>query len=141
MCPAEPAHSSAERREIDRQHDYQFELLDRLHAAISADQSAGTIGRILDEFVSFSEVHFESESLAMRLFNYPEHDDHVRDHDHLMETMRGVLADYQAGKKELALEQALRMKAHLIGHIQSRDHALLVYLDELQKGQTPTPAT
>ncbi|UCE89282.1 MAG: hemerythrin family protein [Pseudomonadota bacterium] len=133
MCPGELAHGNAERREIDRQHEYQFELLDRLHAAIAADQSAGTIGQILDEFVSFSEVHFETEHLAMRLFNYPGHDDHVRDHENLVEALRGILSDYQAGEKNLALDEALRMKGYLIGHIQGRDHALLAYLDELQE--------
>jgi hemerythrin len=44
------------------------------------EQDAAGVGEILDHLIAYSEAHFMSEELLMRLKSYDDYEDHVEDH-------------------------------------------------------------
>lgn len=68
----------------DVEHHVQLGLAQTLCEAASTGVDAALARDILDQLVAYSDVHFLSEQLLMRLCGYPDYDDHVLDHDRLM---------------------------------------------------------
>lgn len=52
---------------IDDEHRRMVEILDALRATAGADSDAAAQGRLLDEMIRTSELHFRSENALMRL--------------------------------------------------------------------------
>ena len=72
--------NSAANADVDREHEVQLGLLRALCVAAGENRAAGEIGEILDHLIAYSEAHFMSEELLMRLKSYDDYEDHVEDH-------------------------------------------------------------
>lgn len=64
----------------DREHEIQLGLLRALCTAAGENRDAAVVGEILERLISYSEAHFLSEELLMRLNSYDDYEDHVDDH-------------------------------------------------------------
>ena len=113
---------------IDAEHRVQLGLIDALHDAVRQGNKPTVVGEILDQFIAYSELHFVSEELLMRLYAYPDYADHMEDHQALIENLRRIKTKYQAGDQAPAMDAARHIKDLLLGHIQGRDHAFAEYL-------------
>lgn len=119
---------------MDTEHQVQVGLVRALCDAIRTGADAGRTREILDQAVEYSAVHFMSEQLLMRLCSYPDYDDHVLDHDHMMEVLRGVAAQQGEGHGSLALNEAQDVLGFLSRHIAVRDRRFTeYYLDWTRK--------
>ena len=67
-------------RGIDGEHHVQLELLGALRSVLTAGEERGRIDEILEQLVDYTKVHFASEQLLMRLYNYPHIQQHQADH-------------------------------------------------------------
>jgi hemerythrin len=72
-------------------------------------------------------VHFLSEELLMRLCSYPDYHEHLADHLHALETLRGVAAALGEGEDLLALRTAEDILGFLARHIATRDRNFAAY--------------
>jgi hemerythrin len=117
---------------IDNEHRVQLGMLTALCDAVDERQPAAKIHEILNQLTAYSELHFMSEELLMRMYAYPDYDDHVLDHTAMTERLNQILRRYAAGQEALALKTANEMRDFLLGHINSRDQALTVYLETMQ---------
>ena len=59
----------------DAEHHVQLSLAQTLCEAASTGVDAALAREILDQLVAYSDVHFLSEQLLMRLCSYPDYDD------------------------------------------------------------------
>ncbi|WP_455219905.1 bacteriohemerythrin [Kaarinaea lacus] len=118
---------------IDKEHQVQIGMLDAFCTLIVDNEPQTKIHEMLNQLTSFSEVHFMSEQLLMRMYAYPEYDDHVNDHETMTEHLNQIKQSYTTGEKNMALETANEMKKFLLGHISSRDQAFTNYLTNMQK--------
>jgi hemerythrin len=112
---------------IDSEHQVQIGLVRALCDAIRSGADAGQTREILDQAVEYSAVHFMSEQLLMRLCSYPDYDDHVLDHDHMMDALRGVAVRQGGADDGLALNEAQDILGFLSRHIAVRDRRFTEY--------------
>ncbi len=111
---------------IDREHQLQLQLMETLSAAIGAD---GVVDELLKQLAEYSRAHFLSEELLMRLYTYPDYDDHVLDHVKMTEWVDELAARRgDADAMQRAISELITVFRR---HIDSRDRKLQDFLTGL----------
>jgi hemerythrin len=114
--------------ETDGEHRIQLELLRALYAAAREEAPSPDVDEILERLVAFSEAHFMSEELLMRMHSYSDYEDHVGDHIRMMDALDGIAAAQAAGKSQLVAGQAESTLAFIAEHIATRDQHFADFL-------------
>ena len=74
---------------MEAEHRVQLELLQGLQEALAGGGEDRTESAArLKQLLEYSEAHFLSEQLLMRLHAYPAYEEHVQEHDRLIGTLR-----------------------------------------------------
>lgn len=115
-------------KSIDAEHDLQMQLLDSLSQAIQRGGELSPMKYILQQFIEFSDMHFLSEQLVMRLHGYPGYEPHLEEHTRLMKKVREIRANLLRGENEPSLVLVKELRDWLMQHIASEDAAFGVYL-------------
>jgi hemerythrin len=106
---------------IDAEHRIQVGLIDALCAAVHAEQPKQAVAEILRQLIAYSEAHFLSEELLMRLASYDDFDEHVADHAHMLTSLKEIAIRHEVGATELVIGKAHAVLDFLRCHIQTRD--------------------
>ncbi len=117
---------------IDNEHRVQIGLLNALYEAVKDEKPAAEINQILNQLTTYSELHFMSEELLMRMYAYPHYEDHVHDHEAMTEYLNDIMRTVTAGQDDMVLKTASDMRQFLVSHISTRDEALSEYLNKVQ---------
>jgi len=117
---------------IDNEHRIQIGLLNALYEAIRDEKPAAEIKEIFNQLTTYSELHFMSEELLMRMYAYPDYDDHVHDHEAMTEYLNEIMRTVTAGQDHMVLKTASDMRQFLVAHISTRDEAFSEYLNKMQ---------
>jgi hemerythrin len=117
---------------IDNEHRVQLGMLKALCDAVEEGEPSAKIHEILNQLTAYSELHFMSEELLMRMYAYPDYDDHVLDHEAMTERLNQIMRRYASGQDSMALQTANEMREFLLSHINSRDQALTEFLATMQ---------
>ena len=131
-APSQPMPTGHDASSIENEHRVQLEMLQALCDAVEEGRAASKIHEILNQLTAYSELHFTSEQLLMRMYAYPDYDDHVLDHEAMTERLNQIMRRYAAGEEQLALKTANEMRDFLLAHIHSRDQAFTDYLNAMQ---------
>ena len=123
--------NTASSEETDREHEIQLGLLRALCAAAGENRDADTVAEILDRLISYSEAHFMSEELLMRLKSYDDYEDHVEDHMQMLDTLRRISASHAGGDPALIAGRAAEMLDFIGRHIATRDRR---FADSVRNG-------
>ncbi|MBK8210792.1 MAG: hemerythrin family protein [Rhodospirillales bacterium] len=121
-------------RGLDGEHHVQIELLATFRQAVAEERPRGEIDEILDKLIEFTKVHFNSEQLLMRLYQYPSYQQHHDDHDNAVESLQTLRQEYLAGERMLACATADDLADKLLDHIRTADRALGSFLVRLGAG-------
>jgi len=113
---------------IDSEHDLQMQLLDSLAQAIQKGGEVSPMKYILEQFIEFSDMHFLSEQLVMRLHGYPGYEPHLEEHTQLMKKVREIQERLFRGEKEPSLQLIQELRQWLLQHISAEDAAFGAYL-------------
>jgi hemerythrin len=116
---------------VDAEHDLQMQLLDSLSQAIQRGGDLSPMKYILEQFIEFSDMHFLSEQLVMRLHGYPGYEPHLEEHTRLMKKVREIRANLMKGENEPSLVLVQELKDWLVTHIATED----VTFGEFLKGK------
>jgi len=108
-------------KSIDAEHDLQMQLLDSLSQSIERGGDLSPMKYILEQFIEFSDMHFLSEQLVMRLHGYPGYEPHLEEHTRLMKKVREIRANLMKGENEPSLVLVAELKEWLITHIATED--------------------
>lgn len=120
--------NTAANEEIDREHEVQLGLLRALCKAAGENRDAATVAEILDNLIAYSEAHFMSEELLMRLKSYDDYEDHVEDHLQMLDTLHGIAASHAAGDPALVAGRATELLGFIGHHIATRDRRFADYV-------------
>lgn len=113
--------------EMDREHALELQIVRSIQTALaSGDRSE--VPQLLEQLEDFTNAHFLAEQLLMRLHSYPGFEAHQREHDDLMEELKGLGQSLLADDSADPASAAENLERWLITHIQSEDQALAVYL-------------
>lgn len=118
---------------LDNEHLVQLGLADAVVQAVERSEPAEQVAQLVAQFIDYTELHFMSEQLLMRLHAYPDYAEHVADHEAIVEQLRalGQSTDNDSASP-LTAERAGKLKGQMLGHIRNRDAALHAYLAERQ---------
>jgi len=110
--------------DTDREHQVQLDLLQKLCLALEAGAPATTIHQVISDLIDYSEAHFMSEELLMRMKSYDDYEDHQDNHNHILEVLRDMAAQNIAGEGALLKTKARDMQGFISQHIATRDKRL-----------------
>lgn len=110
------------------EHDVQIELLSAFEDAVGRQQSLAALEEILKQLTDYTSVHFLSEQLLMRLYAYPDYEQHEQRHTQLMERIHTLQESLADGDRERTLTTVQQLRDGILGHISHDDAALAHYL-------------
>jgi len=110
--------------DTDREHQVQLDLLQKLCLALEAGAPATTIHQVISDLIDYSEAHFMSEELLMRMKSYDDYEDHQENHNHILEVLRDMAAQNISGDGALLKNKARDMLGFISQHIATRDKRL-----------------
>ena len=113
---------------IDAEHDVQMQLLDSLSQTLQRSDGLAPANYILDQFIEFSDMHFLSEQLVMRLHSYPGYEPHLAEHTRLMKKVREIRTNVNQGEGKISLQLIDELRDWLLTHIATEDTAFGEYL-------------
>ncbi len=115
-------------REIDAQHKKLVDILNALYDAMSKGQGNQALGKLLDELIKYTVVHFATEERLFKLHGYPDTLAHKREHDELASKVLQLQKDFAAGKVSLSMQVASFLKNWLTNHILGADKKYAPFL-------------
>jgi len=111
------------------EHRVQLGLFRAFAQAIRNNAGDAEKAEILDNLIDYTELHFNSEQLLMRLHAYPGFDAHIAEHDGLMADVKGLRSLIEAGDEAAGLDLVDKLETWLVQHIDSQDKAFGRFLD------------
>lgn len=119
---------AAQQATMESEHRVQAGLIRALLAAVEAREDNPVLEQLLQQLIDYSEAHFLSEELLMRLASYDGYEEHAENHRQLLDSLRTVLHQFQAtGQQELVAQVAKSTMAFMIRHIQTRDRHFVAW--------------
>jgi hemerythrin len=115
-------------KSIDAEHELQMQLLDTLSQSLANGGDFSPTRHILEQFIEFSDMHFLSEQLIMRLNSYPAYEAHLEEHTRLMKKVREIRERILHGENVPSLQLLLEMRDWLLHHIATYDAAFGEFL-------------
>lgn len=120
--------NAAANADTEREHEMQLGLLRELCRAAGGSGDPALVGEILQRLIDYSEAHFASEELLMRMKSYDDYEDHVDDHAQILDTLRGLAANHQRGESSLVAGRATETLDFIGRHIATRDRRFADYV-------------
>ncbi|MDG4551320.1 MAG: hemerythrin family protein [Candidatus Contendobacter sp.] len=127
MNPSLDPHGDELTAIVDAEHHVQVSLAQALRDTVQAGKDAALTGKILEQLTAYSDVHFMSEQLLMRMSGYPDYEDHVLDHERMMERLEEARNRHDTETEPVTLAEAESLLALLARHIGAQDRAFADY--------------
>ncbi len=80
---------------VDHEHRQMVEMINDLHAGLSAPLEKGAVMEFLGEIYARISAHFALEEKVMHDRHYDQYDDHKRDHERLLDEIRDIMDRYE----------------------------------------------
>ena len=113
---------------IDNQHKMLVNLINDLHNAMKDGKGKEKLGTILNELISYTKYHFSAEEKLMQKKNYPDYQQHKREHEAFTKKVEEFNNQFVAGSLFISNEVLLFLKDWLVGHIKVTDKKYSPYL-------------
>ena len=113
---------------VDAEHDVQLQLMEAVEMAVRDERPEADVTALLDQLISYTEVHFHSEELMMRLYGFPGYEDHRDEHARLVEQVREMRVKFDADDRDGLLKLGLVLRAWVDQHMHGRDRGFLTFL-------------
>ena len=117
--------------EANREHQVLLCLLQALCDAVRDKRDAESAGEILEQLIAFSEAHFTSEELLMRLNSYDDYENHADEHIHMLDMLNRIGIDHAAGNSSQVLGKAQEVLDFIVNHIATSDKR---FADHVRRG-------
>lgn len=114
--------------EVSGEHDIQLQLLAALEDAVRRGRTADEVASLLDQLIDYTNVHFHSEELMMRLYAFPQYDAHRNEHAALMEQVCGIRERFEKQDQAGLLELVAELRDWLGRHIDGKDRGFATFL-------------
>ena len=112
---------------IDKEHQKLIELINLLHAEMSAGKSNQVMGKVLDELIGYTKGHFAAEEALFRTHSYPQASAHKQEHDALAKKVLDLQAEFKAGRTFIGAPTLNFLRDWLTQHILKQDMAYKLF--------------
>jgi hemerythrin len=117
-------------KSIDDQHKKLFELINKLHEAMSAGKARQVLSEIFTELTEYTVKHFAYEEGLMAKYGYPGYLAHKPQHEKLTAQVQDLQRRHQQGELALSLEVSNFLKDWLTEHILKTDQKYSAFLKD-----------
>jgi len=115
---------------IDGQHQKIFDTIHLLDQALAEGKGKTVVKQVLDDLVSYTMQHFNSEEALLEKQGYPRLTSHKVEHKALIDKVKGFQKDFQAGRTGVAAELMGFLMSWLKDHILATDQQYSPFLVE-----------
>jgi hemerythrin-like metal-binding protein len=113
---------------IDTQHKKLVDILNRLYAAMEKGQARDVLGKLLDELVQYTVVHFSTEEGFFARYGYLETISHKKEHENFKAKALALQKDFASGKTTISAQVGAFLKDWLSHHILQIDKKYAPFL-------------
>jgi hemerythrin len=117
-------------RDLDRQHQKLFDLINRLHDAIGEGRGKEVMGAILEELLDYTRYHFATEERLFAQHDYPGMAQHIGEHHALTAEAKDFKRRFDAHDGVDTSQLLGFLKSWLYHHINGADKLYASYLNE-----------
>lgn len=114
---------------LSHEHQVQLGLFKALSQAVRERWGREDTREILDQLIQYTDVHFSSEAVLMRLHAFPQFDAHTTEHDDLMGQIQDIQEQFLNEDRTATLKDLARLEDWLTRHIETKDRAFAKYLE------------
>lgn len=107
--------------EIDEQHKVLVGLLNDLDRAIRERHGNEACLAILDRLVEYTRIHFAVEESLMRIFEYPDYENHKAEHEELVDEVLSMRHEVIDNQRRISFKLLHFLKMWLTQHIMDSD--------------------
>lgn len=107
--------------EIDEQHKVLVGLLNDLNRAIREHHGNEACIEILDRLVDYTRIHFAVEESLMRIFEYPDYENHKAEHEELVDEVMSMRREVVEEGHKISFKLLHFLKMWLTQHIMDSD--------------------
>ena len=121
---------------IDSQHQYLFQIINRLHDSMLQGHGRDVLNQTLNELVKYTIEHFHDEERIMRQNHYPRYAEHKQKHDELTQQVKALqIKQHQHKDQFLAVGVSHFLTEWLIHHIKGEDQQMIKFFQQLHPPQ------
>ncbi len=121
--------------EIDEQHKVLVKLVNDLYGAIIKKTDDEVVDDILAELIQYTIVHFAVEESLMRIFDYPQYEEHKKHHQVLASQVLDIQRKVKTREEVVSMDILNFLRGWLTNHIMIEDkHYTPFFLDRGLKG-------
>lgn len=113
---------------IDEQHKKLVAMVNELYEAMSTGKGKDVLGKVLNDLIQYTKVHFQLEERLMQQHGYPEFAAHKAEHDTLTHQALDLSAKYVKGQAALTIQTGNFLRDWLAKHIQGTDKKYAPFL-------------
>ncbi len=117
--------------EIDAQHHLFVRIIEKIDEHLRGNKDHKNIELLLNELLKYAEFHFCSEENFMILSDYPEYQDHKKEHETLLTQLRSTIFVLQHEYVDFIKLQSL-LADWFISHTKTVDKSLALFLQDVK---------
>jgi hemerythrin-like metal-binding protein len=119
---------TAHNAEIDREHQFEFGLVNSFHEAMLAGHGKQILKTLLADCSQYAISHFAHEEKLMADVHYPEMLEHIQMHDELRRRLREMEEYVERGETVITIELMLFLRDWIKNHTMVTDRRLGDYI-------------
>jgi len=113
---------------LDADHKRLLNLINRLQMAADYYTGPGFVEESLDEVVDYTKNHFAREEELMEKYDYPDLEEHKRQHRKMVEKIDTLMEQFQQDPDRTIQELVQFLKQWLVNHINGTDQQYSAFL-------------
>jgi hemerythrin len=113
---------------IDAEHAELFRLINDFHSQWVEARKQLAIARVLNQLITYAEMHFRHEETIMGEAGFPLLAEHAALHETMVETIFQLQKSYEEGSLRLEMDTMKFVKSWLLEHILQNDYRFRDFL-------------
>jgi len=115
--------------EIDAQHRKLFDILNELHASVTAGAERSALARVFNELIDYTIEHFQTEERYFIDLAYPDAQAHTKEHNDLTTQVVRLQGQFAEGDLVISFELLDFLYEWLMMHTSESDVRFREFLD------------
>lgn len=120
--------------EIDAQHKRLFDIVNELHASVTAGAERSALTRVFNELIDYTIEHFQTEERSFAALAYPDALTHKKEHDDLTAQVVKLQNQFVEGDLVISFELLDFLHDWLMNHTSDSDIKFKRFLDTREGG-------
>ena len=126
--------------QIDAEHAELFRLVNAFHDRWQEKRDQQSIAQLLNQLVTYAEMHFQHEETIMLDAGFPRLAEHQQVHEAMVETIFKLRQSFEEHHSHLEMSTMKFIKAWLLEHIIQNDYLFRDFLARRKApAEVPTP--